>query len=44
MQANPLLKATELAKIFNAQDMLKIGRENALKLVPRGRYVYLVGD
>jgi hypothetical protein len=44
VQANRLLQAAELAKIFNPQDGLKIGRENALKQVPRWRYVYLVGD
>jgi predicted TIM-barrel fold metal-dependent hydrolase len=30
-------QATELAKVFNAEDMRKIDRENALKLVPRWR-------
>jgi 6-methylsalicylate decarboxylase len=30
-------QATELAKIFSAEDMRKIDRENALKLVPRWR-------
>jgi hypothetical protein len=31
--------ATEIAKVFSAEDMRKIDRENALKLVPRWRQV-----